>query len=248
MFVSYVVVIDPFIGKCLVTVQALKFFTFSMFCEQVWQILAIVICSKCAAFIFAGFPSFPFMCSSYVTHFGPFPQEGFGTPRAVVNTILIFVNTWSSMSFFLCSVWEQPGKVHLIHLFLGNSCDCACLDNSLLFNLFLPVGLPWLNPLLIVISWLEGIGLEVGTGSTSLSLEMAIGMELLCPAIRGREGRGGGENSLEALVMLLVVEVAVVDVAAALVITSMSGSLGNSGWVPKVFRVPLWGLGGFVSS
>ena len=151
------------------------------------------------------------------------------------------------MSFFLCSVWEQPGKVHLIHLFLGNGCDCACLDNSLLFNLFLPVGLPWLNPLLIVISWLEGIGLEVGTGSTSLSLEMAIGMELLCPAIRDREGRGG-ENSLEALVMLLVVEVAVVDVAAALVITSMSGSLGNSGWVPKVFRVPLWGLGGFVSS
>ena len=141
-------------------------------------------------------------------------------------------------------MWEEPGKVHLIHLFLGNGCDCACLDNSLLFNLFLPVGLPWLNPLLIVISWLEGIGLEVGTGSTSLSLEMAIGMELLCPAIRGREGRGGGENSLEALVMLLVVEVAVVDVAAALVITSMSGSLGNSGWVPKVFRVPLWGLGG----
>ena len=148
------------------------------------------------------------------------------------------------MPFFLCSVWEQPGKVHLIHLFLGNGCDCACLDNSLLFNLFLPVGLPWLNPLLIVISWLEGIGLEVGTGSTSLSLEMAVGMELLCPAIRGREGRGGGENSLEALVMLLVVEVAVVDVAAALVITSMSGSLGNSGRVPKVFRVPLWGLGG----
>ena len=135
---------------------------------------------------------------------------------------------------------EQPGKVHLIHLFLGNGCDCAYLDNSLLFNLFLPVGLPWLNPLLIVISWLEGMGLEVGTSSTSLSLEMAIGMVLLCPAIRGREGRGGGENSLEALVMLLVVEVTVVVVAAAVVMTSMSGSLANSGWVPKVFRVPLW--------
>ena len=87
--------------------------------------------------------------------------------------------------------------------------------------------------------------MEVGTGSTSLSLEMAIGMVLLCPAIKGREGRGGGENSLEALVMLLLlVEAAVVVVVAAVVITSMSGSLANSGWVPEVFKVPLWGLGG----
>ena len=89
MFVSYMIVIHPFICKGLTAMETLQFFSFPMISEQVWQILAIVICSKCAAFIFAGFSWFPFMCSSYVTHFGPFPQEGFGTPRAVVNTILM---------------------------------------------------------------------------------------------------------------------------------------------------------------
>ena len=90
------------------------------------------------------------------------------------------------------------------------------------------------------------MGLEVGTGSTSLSLEMAIGMVLLCPARKGpgREGRGGGENSLEALE-----EVAVVDVAAAVVMILISGSLGQLRMGPKGFQGSFVGIrGGFVSS
>ena len=62
------------------------------------------------------------MCSSYVTHFGPLPQEGFGKPRAVVNTILILSKHMIIHVIFslLCmrTAWEGTSDTPLFRQYM----------------------------------------------------------------------------------------------------------------------------------